>query len=72
MGNLKRNIYEGWTPMDYIQELTPIFNCVRSQLKTRKDVITWCCDNQPFYKKQIPEVIAHFWGSVQLHNKTNR
>lgn len=77
--DLNRNIYEGWTPQDFINELTPIFNILRPHVawqkvsfKSRQDVARWCCDNQPYYKKQIPEVISHFWAIAQQDLKRQK
>lgn len=64
--NLDRNIYEGWTPRDFINELEPILdmimsgNAIQKPFTNKKDLSNWCSDNQPFYKKRIPEVIDYF------------
>lgn len=26
----------------------------------RKDLAKWCADNQPYYKKVVPEVVEYF------------
>ena len=30
------------------------------QKQTGKELADWCRDNQPYYKKRIPEVNSHF------------
>jgi hypothetical protein len=64
--NSNKHIWEGWTVQDFIDELQPSFNTImagRSWHKpfTSKDELKkWCMDNQPCYKKHIPEVFNHF------------
>lgn len=64
--NLNRHIWEGWTPADFIRELNPLFNQImegRSWHKPfadKQELKEWCKDNQPYYKKHIPEVYNHF------------
>lgn len=35
-------------------------NSLQSPFNNRKDLAKWCADNQPYYKKVIPEVVEHF------------
>lgn len=64
--NLERNIYEGWRPIDFINELEPSFIAIMSgqswykPFKTSDELKKWCMDNQPYYKKHIPEVFNYF------------
>lgn len=64
--NLERNIYEGWRPIDFINELEPTFNIIKNNrswqkpFKDDKELKQWCMDNQPCYKKHIPEVFNYF------------
>lgn len=62
-----KHVWEGWTVGDFIEELEPQFDTAFStngwfgtQLNTREDIKEWCKDNQPYYKKHIPEVYNHF------------
>ena len=61
-----REIWEGWTVQDFIDDLEPTFDLIMSgnsyvkPFKTRKEVLDWCTDNQPYYKKPIPDVINYF------------
>lgn len=66
-----KHIWEGWTVQDFIDELEPIFNMIQNNqshikpFKDKKELKQWCTDNQPYYKKHIPEVYNYF------SNKTN-
>lgn len=59
-------IFEGWTVQDFINELNPIINMImtnNSYIKpflTKREIKKWCVENQPYYKKYIPEVVNHF------------
>jgi hypothetical protein len=64
--NLDKNIWEGWTAQNFIDELEPSFILIMSgqswqkPFKTSADLKQWCKDNQPYYKKHIPEVYNYF------------
>lgn len=66
--NLHRHISEGWIVQDFIDELEPTFNMIQNNnswiKKFTKDDIQrlkkWCMENQPYYKKYIPEVFNYF------------
>lgn len=64
--NLKRHIWEGWTVQDFINDLEPTFNMIVSggswkvPFKTKEELRTWLMENQPYYKKHIPEVYNYF------------
>jgi hypothetical protein len=61
-----KHIWEGWTVQDFINELEPSFNQIQSgnswakPFKTKDELKQWCKDNQPYYKKHIPEVFNYF------------
>lgn len=65
-GDMNRNVYEGWTPQNFIDELEPSFkrimqgNSIKKPFNSKEDVKEWLRDNQPYYKKNIPEVINYF------------
>jgi len=65
MGNTK-HVWEGWTVQDFIDDLEPTFNMIIDNqshikpFKTKEEVKRWCMDNQPYYKKHIPEVVSYF------------
>ncbi len=66
--NLQKHIWEGWIVQDFIDELEPTFNMIQNNnswiKKFTKDDIQrlkkWCMENQPCYKKYIPEVFNYF------------
>ena len=64
--NLNKHIWDGWKVIDFINELTPTLETIQNGQSWRKPITTkdelkkWCMDNQPYYKKHIPEVYNHF------------
>lgn len=64
--SLDKHIWEGWTVKDFIGELEPQFNQIKKgnswqkPFKDDKELKQWCMDNQPYYKKHIPEVFNYF------------
>ena len=71
MGNLQRHIWEGWTPQDFIDELEPTFNQIingfswQKPFRDREELKEWCMDQQPYYKKYIPEVVDYFFAKMK-------
>lgn len=71
---MSRHIWEGWTVQDFIDELEPQFDTIMSNYRglgakpfaTKEKVKEWCKDNQPYYKKHIPEVCAYFTKKAGL------
>lgn len=67
-----KQVYEGWTVGDFIEELEPIFNMVmenRSYIKpfkTKEELKNWLKDNQPYYKKHVPGVYNYFIKKSKL------
>jgi hypothetical protein len=72
MSNLNRHIWEGWTAQDFVNELEPSFNMIMSGQSWQKpfaykeELKNWCKDNQPYYKKHVPEVFNYFKSKAQL------
>lgn len=68
--NLEKHISEGWRVIDFINDLEPMFNMImRNQswqkpFKTDAELKNWCKDNQPHYKKHIPEVYQYFKSKI--------
>jgi hypothetical protein len=64
--NLEKHIWEGWTVGAFIDELESTFNMIMSNnswqkpFKTKQEIKDWCKDNQPYYKKHIPDVCNYF------------
>ena len=71
MGNLQRHIWEGWTPQDFIDELEPTFNQImngfswQKPFRDREELKEWCMDQQPYYKKYIPQVVDYFFAKMK-------
>ena len=65
MNDLNKHIWEGWTVQDFITELEPTLDMIQNgnswqkPLKTKAELKSWCMDNQPYYKKYIPEVVNY-------------
>jgi hypothetical protein len=72
MTTFNRHIWEGWTVQDFIDELEPTFDTImhgqswQSPFKTTEELKSWCMDNQPYYKKHIPEVYHYFKRKANL------
>lgn len=70
--NFNRHIWEGWTVQSFIDELEPMFSQIMSGNSWKKpftdkeDLKPWCMDNQPYYKKYIPEVFNYFKRKANL------
>jgi hypothetical protein len=64
--NYNKHIWEGWTVQDFINELKPTIQMImdgKSYVKpfvNKEELKVWCMDNQPYYKKHIPELITYF------------
>jgi len=73
--NLNKHIWEGWTVGAFIDELEPTFNMIMSgrshvnAFKTKDEVKKWCMENQPYYKKHIPDVVTYFYAKVLEKSK---
>lgn len=64
--NKDKHVWEGWTVRDFIQDIEPIFNIVKTNIKTKEDLRTFVKQNQPYYKKHIPEVYKYFLNKTNL------
>ena len=64
--NLNKHIWEGWTVQDFIDDLEPQLDMImnnnswQTPFKNKSDLKKWCMENQPYYKKYIPDVVAYF------------
>jgi hypothetical protein len=70
--NLDKHIWEGWTVGAFVEELEPTFNQIMNNqswmkpFKTKEEIKAWCMDNQPYYKKHIPDVVKYFVSKAGL------
>ena len=71
--NLNKHIWEGWTVQCFIDDLSPIIEIIQTNrsyinpFKTKNELKNWCKDNQPYYKKDIPELINYFSKKYNLN-----
>lgn len=63
---MDKHIWEGWTVGDFIESLQPQLDMIqqgrswKSPMTTQKELKDWCKTNQPYYKKNIPQVVNYF------------
>lgn len=68
--NLNKHIWEGWTVQNFIDELEPVFKMIQNgeswhkPFSNEQELKKWCMDNQPCYKKHIPEVFNYFKSKI--------
>ena len=69
--SLNKEIWEGWTVQAFIDELEWSIKAIMSgqswqaKFQSIAELKLWCMDNQPYYKKHIPEVVNYF---AELYN----
>ena len=69
--SLNKEIWEGWTVQAFIDELEWSIKASMSgqsrqtKFQSKEELKKWCMDNQPYYKKHIPEVVNYF---AELYN----
>ena len=72
MADMNRNVWEGWTPQDFINELESSLDMImegkswQKKFENKKDMVEWIKSNQPYYKKSIPEVNNYFAKKYNL------
>ena len=72
MIDLQKHIWEGWTVGDFVERLAPELDRImsgrswRRPFTTKQELATWCRENQPYYKKHIPGVVAYFAWRYRL------
>lgn len=64
--NMEKHIWEGWTVRDFIETLELQVKMIMNNeswqkpFKTKAELKDWCIQNQPYYKKYIPDVVNYF------------
>ncbi len=66
--NRNKHIWEGWTVGDFIDDIEPSFDTIQNgndwglntKFKDKSELKKWVKDEQPYYKKHIPEVYNYF------------
>ena len=72
MTDMNRNVWEGWTPQDFINELESSLDVImegkswQKKFENKKDMVEWIKSNQPYNKKSIPEVNNYFAKKYNL------
>lgn len=67
-----KEIWEGWTVQDFIEELEDDITDIMDDLaiippfKNKDELKKYCMDNQPYYKEYIPEVVEHFANKYNI------
>jgi len=70
--NLQKHIWEGWTVQNFIDDLSIQLDIIQTgkswkdPLTSKKELKVWCMDNQPYYKKYVPEVVNYFAKKYNL------
>jgi hypothetical protein len=64
--NRDKHIWEGWTVGDFIDDIEYFFDGSGSRCTSKKQLKKWVKDNQPYYKKHIPEVYNYFLNKSGL------
>lgn len=66
MGPLQREVWEGWTVQDFIDDLTPQLDRIMrgeswtKPFKSKAELAKYTRENQPYYKKTIPALNNYF------------
>jgi hypothetical protein len=64
--NREKHVWEGWTVGSFIDSLSEEIKMImtnqswKESFKTREEIKRHCMENQPYYKKYIPEVVDYF------------
>lgn len=70
--DMNKHVWEGWTVGNFIADLAPQIRMIMNgesrhePFKNKQELAAWCKDNQPYYKKRIPEVNRHFASMYNL------
>lgn len=71
--DFNKHIYEGWTVGDFIEELQPELDTIQNGQSWKKPMTTktelrkWVGENQPYYKKPVPEVVNYFCNRYAIN-----
>lgn len=67
-----KHVYEGWLVKDFIEALEDDISYIMTDtsiippFKNKDELKKYCMDNQPYYKRYIPEVIEHFANKYNI------
>ena len=72
MTDLTREVWEGWTVLDFIDDVSDVVDMIMmgesfiEPFKTKAEMVDFIVENQPYYKKSIPEVNTYFANKYGL------
>lgn len=67
-----KHIWEGWLVKDFIEALEDDISNIMDDLsitppfRNKDELKKYCMENQPYYKKYIPEVVEHFANKYNI------
>lgn len=67
-----KEYWEGWLVKDFIEALEDDISNIMDDLsiippfKNKDELKKYCMENQPYYKKYIPEVVEHFANKYNI------
>lgn len=67
-----KHIWEGWLVKDFVKALEDDISDIMDDLsiippfKNKDELKKYCMENQPYYKRYIPEVIEHFANKYNI------
>lgn len=73
MFNLQKEVWEGWTVQNFIDELSGTIDLImrgeswQKPFQNKKELARFTKENQPYYKKTIPEVNNYFAKKYGLY-----
>lgn len=67
-----KHIWEGWLVKDFVKALEDDISDIMNNLsiippfKNKDELKKYCMENQPYYKKYIPEIVEHFAAKYKI------
>lgn len=67
-----KHVYEGWTVQDFIEAFEDDISYIMNDMsiippfRNKDELKKYCMENQPYYKKYIPEVVNHFANKYNI------
>lgn len=67
-----KHIWEGWLVKDFIEALEDDisdimdYSSIIPPFRNKDELKKYCMENQPYYKKYIPEVVEHFANKYNI------
>lgn len=67
-----KHVWEGWTIQDFIEALEDDISYIMADtsiippFKNKDELKKYCMENQPYYKRYIPEVVEYFANKYNI------